>query len=300
MNPKLILTVGASCSGKTTWAEEWVKKDYFNRVNLNRDEARFSLFTDGERDWTKYKFTKANEKKVTGMILEIANIEAQDGLDICISDTNLSSRTRDRWEKWAKENDYDVEYRVFEEDWDTLRQRNQQREGGISESILWDQYMRMRDYLSYETYSCNGKQKGIIVDIDGTVAKVNGRSFFDWDKVDTDLPRNDVIEMVSHLAWINEAQVIFMSGRDGVCYDKTLDWLMEHYDPKSDWDFQLLMREPKDPRKDFIVKKELYNKVKDQYDIDTVFDDRPQVLRLWEELKIPNIINVGGSVHREF
>ena len=58
--PKIILTIGASCSGKTTWAEKFCGESD-NFINLNRDDVRFELFTNNVRDWTKYKFNKTKQ-----------------------------------------------------------------------------------------------------------------------------------------------------------------------------------------------------------------------------------------------
>lgn len=54
--PQAILTVGISSSGKTTWAEKFVFENP-SWVNINRDDVRFTLFTNGVRDWGKYKFS---------------------------------------------------------------------------------------------------------------------------------------------------------------------------------------------------------------------------------------------------
>ena len=64
---KLIMTVGVSASGKTTWA-----KEQKHCVNINRDDIRFNSVQPGS-DWTTYKFTKVNESRVT----EIENVIAE-------------------------------------------------------------------------------------------------------------------------------------------------------------------------------------------------------------------------------
>ena len=61
------------------------------------------------------------------------------------------------------------------------------------------------------------------------------------------------------------------------------------------------MRPEGDRRKDFVVKEELFwDNIGEKYDVVGVFDDRPQVLRMWRELEIPNIIDVSGDRYSEF
>ena len=97
---QLILTVGASCSGKTTWTEQFIEDHYGKQytgedwVNLNRDDIRFNEFCNGVRDWTKYKFTKANENKVTEIIDGIAQEAVKDDFNIIVSDTNTTLSLR--------------------------------------------------------------------------------------------------------------------------------------------------------------------------------------------------------------
>ena len=81
---KIILTVGASCSGKSAWAAEQI-----HSKNINRDDIRFNMFCGGKRDWTKYKFNKTNEAIVTEISETYALNAAGRGKDIIISDTNL-------------------------------------------------------------------------------------------------------------------------------------------------------------------------------------------------------------------
>jgi hypothetical protein len=73
-----------------------------------------------------------------------------------------------------------------------------------------------------------GGQKAILVDIDGTMALMNGRSPFDWHRVGEDKPNLPIVNLVWAYArspWAAGTQVIFMSGRDRVCEDDTAEWL---------------------------------------------------------------------------
>ena len=300
--PKIILTVGAAGSGKTTWAEEYVidrmveNKDV-KWSNLNRDEVRFELFCNGQRDWTKYKFKKANENKVTEIIGLKTHFAIKHRVNIIVSDTNLNPDIRNKWSKLAEENDYDYEEVSFEVPWVELVKRNIQREGGIATKVLRQQFLRMEEYLGRKKYVPDTtKPKAVIVDVDGTVADMEGiRKPYEWHKVIRDKPRTMVLSMVRGLQK-EGYKIIFLSGRDGVCHDDTLSWLHMHF---GQFD-KFLMREQDDMRKDFVIKEELFWTVADQYNIIGAIDDRHQVLRLWEELGIENVINVNRGVYDEF
>lgn len=296
---KVILTVGASASGKTSWVNDFLKYPgaLLHWENLNRDDVRFSTFCDGERDWTKYKFTRARENKVTEIIDARALDAVEDGMGIIVSDTNLNPNMRNKWKEFAQEHGYEYEEKAFEVPWVELLRRNNQREGGIDIKILRNQFLMMNEYLGRKTYVPNvQKPKAFIVDVDGTVADMEGiRKPFEWDKVHLDKPRESVIAMVSGLA-SRGYKIIFLSGRDGVCYVDTMSWLKEYYGHFE----MLLMREADDWRKDFVIKEELFWSIADDYNIVGAIDDRHQVLRLWEELGIKDIINVNRGLYNEF
>ena len=64
----------------------------------------------------------------------------------------------------------------------------------------------------------------ILVDIDGTVAKMHDRSPFDWAKVGSDLPNVPVLAVVRAMRAAGYA-IIFMSGRDSAARLPTIAWL---------------------------------------------------------------------------
>ncbi len=297
---QLILTVGASSSGKSFWAESFIR-NRDNWVNLNRDDVRFNTFTQGKRDWLSYKFSKKNENRVTKIIEGFSEEAVAQGCNIIVSDTNLSEKTRNKWKQFAKDNNYTYSEKLFVEDWDTLRKRNLQREGGIEQGILWSQYLRMNDYVGRTTYKGNPlKSDAVIIDIDGTVASMEGiRKPFEWDKVGLDSPRQEVIDMVQGILTESVGTIpIFLSGRDGCCLEDTYDWILENV-MYGDRGFYLFMRDEGDSRKDKVVKEELFWKyIANNFNVISAIDDRKSVLELWEELRIPNIINVGKLYER--
>jgi predicted kinase len=134
------------------------------------------------------------------------------------------------------------------------------------------------------------KPDAIIVDIDGTIAEVDGRSPYDYTLVSTDKPKQWVIDLVEG-AERNGELVIFMSGRDSMCRQDTLNWIRKHTNVTA---FKLYMRAEGDERMDAIVKLELFNKhIRDNYNVKYCVDDRAQVIRMYRSIGL-NVLDVAG------
>lgn len=120
-------------------------------------------------------------------------------------------------------------------------------------------------------------KKAIIVDIDGTLAKMNGRSPFEWMRVGEDLPNEPICNLVRSLQRSGHTIIIF-SGRDECCKELTLQWLLQneiYYE-------EIYMRPEGNNEKDAIIKKRLYDQfISHRYDIEFVLDDRDQVVDMW-------------------
>lgn len=282
------MTVGISASGKTTWAESQK-----NIVNINRDNIRFSV-VQPDSDWSTYKHNKKNEKRVTEIELEVAERAVRFEADIIVSNTNLNPKTREFWKDFAKHHNYEFEIKEFPITLEEAIKRDNLRQNGVGERVIRKQYYQWLKYIGRKTYTPNEQLPNcIIVDIDGTVAEMSGRGPFEWNKADTDLPRQFVIDVVTGYADRHNCHIVFLSGRDGCCYAKTYDWIAKYVGHDISW--TLNMRKTKDFRKDYIVKEEIFwNFVAPKYKVIGVFDDRPQVLRMWNELKLPNVICVGN------
>lgn len=135
------------------------------------------------------------------------------------------------------------------------------------------------------------KLDAVIVDIDGTIAHMHNRGPFDWKHVGEDSFDNFVGGIVTDLH--NKGYtIIFLSGRDGICYPQTKMWLDNHFDFAAT---NLLMRDNKDYRKDCIIKEEIFFRdIAPHFNVCAVIDDRPQVVRMWYEIGIPKVVCVGN------
>lgn len=137
--------------------------------------------------------------------------------------------------------------------------------------------------------------KYVLCDIDGTIAQMSDRGPFEFNKIHTDLPILPIIEIIKYFYQQPDCTVIFLSGRKSYSYSKTYQWLCKYIldldissrNTKSDDKFILLMRSDTDNRCDTVVKKEIYEqqiKPYTKFDPYLVFDDRPKVVNLWNDL----------------
>lgn len=276
--PKIILTVGISNSGKTTWAEQQVWS-----VDINRDKLRFVHYCQPEgKTLSQYKFSKAKENHITEVQFKIAERSLSQGNTVIISDTNLNPKTRERWFEFAKEHNVPIEIKEFDIEPHVAKARNIKREHSIPPHVIDLQYKQWRKYKNLPTYEASKElPNAVIFDVDGTLADMkNLRRPFEWDKVDLDKPRENVIHL-SRLLHRAGYKIIVMSGRDGICYDDTLDWLKKYDIP-----FQVLfMRGKGDSRPDAVVKEEMFWKyVADYYNVHYVIDDRNQMVDRWRAM----------------
>jgi hypothetical protein len=119
-----------------------------------------------------------------------------------------------------------------------------------------------------------------IVDVDGTLALLSGRSPYAWHRVGEDAPNPPVIELVRALRAAGNA-IVVVSGRDGVARAATLAWLDRHGIPHD----VLLLRARGDARRDSVVKREIFDRsIRHVWQVRGVLDDRDQVVRMWRGL----------------
>jgi hypothetical protein len=124
----------------------------------------------------------------------------------------------------------------------------------------------------------------IVWDTDGTTAKHVARSPYDYSRVLTDAPHNDVLGLKDILIdGAPEIPHIGMSGRPDTCRIDTEKWNGIHQ-----IDFrEFHMRKGNDKRNDTVVKQEMVdNHIRGKYNILAWFDDRDRVVRRLRKLGI--------------
>lgn len=282
---KLIMTKGLPASGKSTWANEYIVKNS-NTKRVNKDDLRAMLDNS--------LWSKKNEEFVLA-IRDYIIIECLTNYkyNVIVDDTNFAPKHEAIFREIAGRFNAEFEIKDFTDvSPEVCIERDLKRVNSVGSKVIMDMYDNfIKVKASPTTIPFNPNLPNCyIFDVDGTLALMNGRGPFDWNRVDEDLPNKPVISTFYNLSKSNANMFVF-SGRDSVCVKKTAKWLEENgvvFD-------ELVMRPEGDTRKDSIVKREMYDThIKDKYNVLGIFDDRNQVVEMWRELGLPCYqVNLG-------
>lgn len=268
---KVILTKGLPASGKTTWALELIKDNPNQYKRINKDDLRSML--DGG------KWSPDSEKFILKVRDSLVLLALESGKHVVIDDTNLHHKHEDQIRQLVK-GKAEVEIKDFTDiDIETCIKRDLLRPHSVGEKIIrgmYNQFLKPKAqvYIPPEYKPC-----AYIFDIDGTLAHMGNRSPFDWDKVGEDEVNPIIRDILLSLKRENNKIIIF-TGRDGVCEKETKEWLAKHHITYDYFD----IRPEGNTEKDSIVKTRMFEKIKDDYNIRGVFDDRNQVVSMWRSL----------------
>lgn len=275
----LIMTKGLPGSGKSSWAKEFVLKAQPGTVvRINKDDMRAMLHADRWNPANERQVVRARDALVEAFLLKKVH-------SVIVDDTNFAPAHEKRLRQLADRHGARFEIKDFTEvPLHTCIKRDLAREKSVGEAVIrkmHDQYLKPKP-ADPPIYNPD-LPDAVLVDIDGTLAKMADRSPFAWDRVGEDTPHHDIVDLVATLRDAG-SEVIFVSGRDGSCYDQTRAWLHEHL---GHWVLasSLFMRTPGDMRKDSVVKEEIYQRsIAGQYNVWFVLDDRDQVVETWRSL----------------
>lgn len=285
MPATVIMLKGLPASGKSTKALDLLKKyGKGNAHRFNSDDMRESL--DGG-EWSPQ-----NEKFVNKVRDFIVREALAEGKHVIVDNCNLAPKHEANLRDIAKR--HRAEFEVIDLT-DVSPEECIKRDLKRARSVGRDVIMSMYNQLLRKTETPNDDPTlppCIIVDIDGTVAQMNGRSPYDWHRVGEDNCREIVWAAVLGLQAQTKSEIIFVSGRDEICRAGTCGWLAVNLNSAHR---KLFMRPKDDMRKDYIVKREIYeSSIKDNYRVVAVMDDRPAVIALWQDLGFSDrIFNVG-------
>lgn len=267
----IYMTIGLPASGKSTWAKQKLADNPGAYKRVNKDDLRASI--DGG------KWSRDNEKFILFVRDLIVVAALKEGKHVIVDDTNLAPKHQERLKQLARENGAEFVIQDFcDVPVDECIARDQKRPNYVGEKVIrsmWKQFIAapvVPVSVMPDLPWC------VIVDIDGTVALMNGRGPFDWHSVHTDLPNESVCHLIRGL----QDKVIFVSGRDSVCRTATERWL---FDRDLIGDCDLFMRPEGDQRDDRVIKEEIYRReIEGKYNVRYVIDDRDKVVRLWRSL----------------
>jgi predicted kinase len=305
MQRKIFLTVGIPSSGKSTWAKEEVAKDPLNTLRLNNDDLRATF---NGSVWSS-EYEKIIE--ATRNFLIEKGLKA--GKDIIIDNLNLAPKHFSQTCEIVKKCNVDamVIEKHFYISLEEALERNSKRTGTArlddkviekwwktSGKEMFKHYKPKVEVFSKQNHSSSWtplKQDfigldAVIVDIDGTLAKIGDRSPFDASRCDeVDLPNEPVVEMVN-LYYRGDFRIIFCSGRMEKDEAPTKRFIARCI---PGLEYELFMRKNGDLRPDDIIKEEIFReKIEGRYIIKAVIDDRAKVCRMWHRIGL-NLFRVG-------
>lgn len=283
--------------GKSTKARE-MQRDIGGRV-VERDEIRYMLYG---------RYTDCDENLVTNVQHRLIEEGLRMGENVFVSDMNLRNQYVQALYAIAWKHEVQVcVVDMTDTDVGTCLARNadpRRRVQGkkVPEEVIMSNYERFikgKPYplpfqftgaklpsKKYEAYVRDDtKPAAIIVDVDGTVARMVDRGPFDEHLVMNDERIDGVCNMVAN-AFYQGIEIIFMSGRTDACYGDTRRWLNLAM-PWLDNDFELIMRRSVEDRgrPDDDVKYDLFkSKVEKDFDVWYVLDDRDKVVKMWREI----------------
>jgi predicted kinase len=280
---KVILTRGLPASGKSTWAKKLIDDNPGMYKRISKDDLRSMLDNS--------KWSKGNEKFVLKVrdTLILESLEA--GYHVIVDDTNLSDK-HERTIKELVKGLATVEIQDFTDiPLEVCIERDLQRLHSVGERVIRRWY---NDYLKPKPPIIEYNPSlpdAAIVDIDGTLALINGRNPYDTAKCEEDGLNKPIVDIIvkyttGHYESVSDNDsctlyILLVSGRSEEYRPQTEAWLKKHeisYD-------ELYMRKNDDNRKDAIIKREIYDEhIKDKYNVRFALDDRNQTVAVWRSL----------------
>lgn len=268
---KVIITRGLPGSGKSTWVKSIIKANSNSYKRINNDDLR-AMVDCGH-------YSSANEKFINDLTDLFIMKAIAEGKHAIVDNTNLNMKHINRITQLVKGlaqveiNDSFLQVPV-----EMCILNDLKRANSVGKDVIMDMYekhVKKTEPITQNPDATNA----IIVDIDGTLAHMKGRSPYDWDRVGEDECDTIIKGIVNE--YDNYGVVIVMSGRDASCRAITEKWLNDN---NIVWD-TLLMRDEGDMRKDSIVKRELFDTyIAGHYFIEYVLDDRQQVVDMWRDM----------------
>lgn len=291
---KIMLLVGLPASGKSTFAKDFLSKNYGQWKRVCRDDIRLML--------DNVAFDYKNEKLVTVIENSIVIEALRAKNNVIIDATHLNPKEFVRWRKFAeRQGNIQLISKNFTTTVNECIDRDRHRRRRVGEQVITDKYRKylsggfppeINEYFPHlklkDFQQDNNLPKAIICDLDGTLFDNSWRNVYDASEAE----RDPVIEHIAGLVFNareNNQIIFFITGRDECYYQQSFAALQKINLTPDNENIHLLMRSSGDNRRDTIIKKEHFdNFVRNKYYCLFAIDDRPSVCRMWRyEVGIP-------------
>lgn len=272
---KLIMLKGIPGSGKSAWAEQYIK-EHPETKRVNNDTLRLMLDNG--------KWSKEREKHISVLRETMIDYFLSNNISVIVDNLNLSPKHEAHYTQVAKK--YNAEFIVtsfLDVPLHVCIERDSKRTGvaQVGSKVIFGHWKRFVEPLIVKPVYNPLLPDCIICDLDG--------SFFlfgDKNPYDRDFENDTVNYPVRDIVWNEQSStntyIIFVSGRLEKFRTPTelaLAWALDRKD------HQLFMRKDGDNRADYIVKEEIYREhILGKYNVKYVVDDRKSVCRMWVSL----------------
>jgi predicted kinase len=302
---KLVICRGLQGSGKTTFGRGLLKSLL--------DNGELAMIVERDALRAQGGFGKAPgiyEDVVTAQQTTLVRYGLRKGYTVISTDTNLNKKYVRGLAKHAEFYGAEVEIVDFDLSLDECIERDAKRPDSVGKEVILKTYRRyfakgnfppsplinQPAPVKLEPYAPDlDLPKAKIYDVDGTLAKLNGRSPYDYTRVLTDLPHDDIIQQMRE-DYANGYKLIVVSGREDVCRGDTLEWLQFYTELPVGEEIPLYMRPENDGRADFIIKYEIFKThVEPFYNLVMVYDDRDQVIDMWRKINVRAVQVAPGA-----
>lgn len=268
---KVIILVGLPASGKSKFANELLLSEPGRWVRTNKDLLR-------EMAHASY-WSPGNEKLILEIRDAIILMALESGKNVIVDDTNFGRHIDHIKELVKGQAVVEINNSFLQVPVEECIKRDLKRLNSVGKDVImqmYNKYVRV-PIPSPEYYP--ELPDGIIVDMDGTLALLNGRNPYDASRCESDLPNQPVLDTVHK--WQSSLNIIVASGRTDNYQPQTERWLQKYGVNYTN----IYMRKTGDQRKDSIIKEEIYRQnIEGKYNIRFVLDDRQQVVDMWRSL----------------
>jgi predicted kinase len=268
---RILVLVGLPASGKSTFANELLLKEPGQWVRSNKDSLREMAHAS--------RWSGGNERFILRLRDQIILMALEDGKHVIVDDTNFGKHIDHIRELVKGLAVVEVNDSFLQVSTEECIRRDLLRPKSVGKGVILEMYRKYVEVLPPMPVYDSALSDAIIVDMDGTLSLLNGRSPYDASTCDRDPANQPVLDTV--LLWQKSVKVIIMSGRTDDCRPQTEKWLAQHGVEATD----IFMRATGDQRKDSIVKQELFDRhILNKYNVKFVLDDRKQVVQMWRGL----------------
>lgn len=280
---ELIMMRGLPGSGKSTWAKGHMETHAGKWMRVNKDQIR--------EETGRWSYGIEDEEVIHAICVSRVEEGLQHGFDVIVDNTNLSRKDKKLWEGMAQK--YGATFRIqsfLHVPVEECIRRDGERSGrahigpGVIRRMA-ERYHIQQPEPTFASYEHNDALPmwAVLCDLDGTLSlfKEKGhRGPYDASKADED----DVNKAVRSVLWAMHRagyKVVYLSAREDIYRPQTEKFLRENVCPPG----PLHMRAADDPRKDWIVKGELFEEhIRGTYNVQFILDDRNQVVEFWRSL----------------